>query len=153
MTTSSRNTALLGNPNLPQMAQPMDDFIRLTREKRDLEARLKAVNRELRTTEDRVHHQFMRQGVNQVRSPGGPLLYLHREFYASLVPDADGTGAHSEACQALRDNGGGHLVKEGVDNEALRAFVKDRRERNTELPKGLAPLVRIHESYRIRVKI
>ncbi len=78
------------------------------------------------------------------------MAYLSREVFASLAPEEN--GGHEEAHAALRRNGLGYMVKDGVNANTLRAYVREREGLGEEIPRDLRPSIRVTEVFRVRVR-
>ena len=121
----------------------VSEYAALTDKRRKLEAEVKKLASELVVREERLVEQFAQAGIQNVKTAAGQTVYLNREVFAKLVGD------HKKALTAFRRAGLADFVKETVNAQTLRAYV---REMDEVLPKGLQPYVDITEVYRMRMR-
>ena len=121
----------------------VSEYANLTKKRRDLEAEANRLKTELLAIEEKLVEEFSQAGVQNVKTTAGQTVYLNREVFAKLVGD------QKKAYTALRRAGLGDFVKETVNAQTLRAYV---REVDEVLPKGLQPYIDITEVYRMRMR-
>jgi len=121
----------------------VSQYANLTIKRRDLEAEANRLKTELLAIEEKLVEEFSQAGVQNVKTTAGQTVYLNREVFAKLVGD------QKKAYTALRRAGLGDFVKETVNAQTLRAYV---REVDEVLPKGLQPYIDITEVYRMRMR-
>ena len=121
----------------------VSEYANLTIKRRDLEAEANRLKTELLAIEEKLVEEFSQAGVQNVKTTAGQTVYLNREVFAKLVGD------QKKAYTALRRAGLGDFVKETVNAQTLRAYV---REVDEVLPKGLQPYIDITEIYRMRMR-
>jgi hypothetical protein len=121
----------------------VSQYANLTIKRRDLEAEANRLKTELLAIEEKLVEEFSQAGVQNVKTTAGQTVYLNREVFAKLVGD------QKKAYTALRRAGLGDFVKETVNAQTLRAYV---REVDEVLPKGLQPYIDITEIYRMRMR-
>ena len=126
-----------------QLSTLVSQYANLTIKRRDLEAEANRLKTELLAIEEKLVEEFSQAGVQNVKTTAGQTVYLNREVFAKLVGD------QKKAYTALRRAGLGDFVKEAVNAQTLRAYV---REVDEVLPKGLQPYIDITEVYRIRMR-
>jgi len=119
------------------------EFADKTAERRKLDAAVNTLKAELTVLEERLVEEFGLAGIQNVKTSAGQTVYLNREVFAKLVGD------QKKAYTAFRRAGLGDFVKETVNAQTLRAWV---REVDEVLPKGLQPYVDITEVYRMRMR-
>ena len=119
------------------------EYARLTEQRRKLEAEVKRLATDLAAREEVLVEEFAKAGIQNIKTTAGQTLYLNREVFAKLVGD------HDEALDAFRTAGLGDFVKESVNAQTLRAYV---REMDEELPEGLQPYIDITEVFRMRMR-
>ena len=125
-------------------------FIRLTAFKRDLEQNLKEVTRKLDLAEPIVSNILLANGSNSYSTPEGT-VYFTKHVYASLKTGADGT--LSDSLASLRSHNLGHLIKETVLPQDLRAWAKEVDATNQQLPDDLKEHVAISRTHTLKVRI
>ena len=126
-----------------QLSTLVSQYANLTIKRRDLEAEANRLKTELLAIEEKLVEEFSQAGVQNVKTTAGQTVYLNREVFAKLVGD------QKKAYTALRRAGLGDFVKETVNAQTLRAYV---REVDEVLPKGLQPYIDITEIYRMRMR-
>lgn len=134
---------------------PLQEFLELTKRKREIKAELDMVESDLKTLNQRVIEYLDGQGVDSVRV-GGRTVYVNRMIYASFA------GVDPAVyIPALEAAGMGALVQPKVDGQRLSAAVRefdngqDRlspEEIQARLPESLRGLVKISEVFTPRVK-
>ena len=119
------------------------EFADLTEQRRKLEAEVKKLATDLAAREERLVEEFAQAGIQNIKTKTGQTIYLNREIFAKLVGD------QKKALTAFRRAGLGYFVKETVNANTLRAWV---REMDEVLPKGLQPYIDVTEVYRMRMR-
>ena len=121
----------------------VSEYAALTDKRRKLEAEVKKLASELVVREERLVEQFAQAGIQNIKTKSGQTVYLNREIFAKLIGD------HKKALTAFRRAGLGDFVKETVNAQTLRAYV---REMDEVLPKGLLPYIDVTEVFRMRMR-
>ena len=119
------------------------DYAALTAERRKLESEVNAIKRDLADREAKLVEAFAEAGIQNIKTASGQTVYLNREIFARLAGDQE------EAHAAFRQAGLGDLIKEVVNTQTLRAYV---REMDEALPEGLRPYIDVTEIYRMRMR-
>ena len=119
------------------------EFADLTEQRRKLEVEVKKLATDLAAREERLVQEFGQAGIQNIKTATGQTIYLNREIFAKLVGD------QKKALTAFRRAGLGDFVKETVNANTLRAWV---REMDEVLPKGLQPYVDVTEVFRMRMR-
>ena len=119
------------------------EYADLTEQRRKLEAEVKRLATDLAAREEVLVEEFAKAGIQNIKTQTGQTVYLNREIFAKLVGD------HKKALTAFRRAGLGDFVKESVNANTLRAYV---REMDEVLPKGLQPYIDVTEVYRMRMR-
>ena len=129
--------------------EELKELMELTRDKRRLEAELNSKKKKIAILEPRVADWM---ALNEYKSlkVNDTTAILHRELFASLVKDEDGT--HTGAHKALQDSGLGYLVKEDVATQSLKAYVKNADKTGDPIPEGALPFIKISEVFQVRVR-
>ena len=118
-------------------------YAELASKRRKLDTEVNRLKTELAALEVMLVEGFAQAGIQNVKTSAGQTVYLNREIFAKLVGD------HAEALDAFRTAGLGDFVKESVNAQTLRAYV---REMDEELPEGLQPYIDITEVFRMRMR-
>ena len=119
------------------------EYADLTEKRRDLEAQVNRIKADLSAREEKLVEEFAQAGIQNIKTSSGATVYLNREVFAKLVGD------HEEALDAFRQAGLGDFVKESVNSQTLRAYV---REMDEVLPEGLRPYIDVTEVFRMRMR-
>ena len=123
-------------------------FAELTIRKRDLQADLDAVNKEIEAIEPEALEYMMEEGLQNVKLQGGGTVFLRTDVYASLIDDEAGTKA--SAHMALKRARLGYLVKPNVNAQSLSAAIRELRAADKGLPPSVVPWVKITDTPRLR---
>lgn len=116
------------------------DELRVLRGTKDtLNANLKECNRRIEEAEAALAELMVSEEVQNFTRDGYTFYLLNRVF-ASAVKDRK-----EELYEWLKTNNFGGLVKETVNANSLRAFIKEQMEDTDELPEGLKDLVNVYE--------
>mgnify|MGYP003652855539 CR=1 FL=1 len=118
-------------------------YAQKTEARRKLDSESKRLATEIAALDARLVEEFAKTGIQNVKTASGQTVYLNREIFATL------TGDLKKAKTALRRAGLGEFIKEGVNSQTLRAYV---REMDEVLPRGLQPYIDITEVFRIRMR-
>ena len=121
----------------------VSEFADLTEQRRKLEAEVKKLATDLAAREERLVEEFGQAGIQNIKTKTGQTIYLNREIFAKL------TGDQKKAYTAFRRAGLGDFVKETVNANTLRAWV---REMDEVLPEGLQPYIDVTEVFRMRMR-
>jgi len=119
------------------------EYAALTAERRKLEVEVNAIKRDLEDREAKLVEAFGEAGIQNIKTASGQTVYLNREIFARLAGDQE------EAHAAFRQAGLGDFIKEVVNAQTLRAYV---REMDEVLPEGLQPYIDVTEIYRMRMR-
>ena len=133
----------ISTDNPPKLSVLVSEYAALTEERRKLEAEVKRMAADLAAREEVLLEEYAQYGIQNIKTTAGQTVYLNREIFAKLVGD------HEEALDAFRTAGLGDFVKETVNAQTLRAYV---REMDEELPEGLQPYIDITEVFRMRMR-
>ena len=128
---------------MTQLSDLVAEYADKTAERRKLDAAVNALKAELTVLEERLVEEFGSAGIQNIKTSGGETIYLNREIFAKLVGD------QKKAKTALRRAGLGDFIKDQVNAQTLRAYV---REMDEVLPKGLQPYIDITEVFRMRMR-
>ena len=127
----------------PALSDMVAEYAALTAERRKLESEVNAIKRDLADREAKLVEAFGEAGIQNIKTASGQTVYLNREIFARLAGDQE------EAHAAFRQAGLGDLIKEVVNAQTLRAYV---REMDEALPEGLQPYIDVTEVYRMRMR-
>ena len=133
----------ISTDNPPKLSVLVSEYAALTEQRRKLEAEVKRLATDLAAREEVLLEEFAQYGIQNIKTSAGQTVYLNREVFAKLVGD------HKKALTAFRRAGLADFVKETVNANTLRAYV---REVDEVLPKGLQPYVDITEVFRMRMR-
>jgi hypothetical protein len=117
----------------------------LHKEKRDLEARLKATNAEIETLEDEAGAELVESGVQNMRV-NDRSIYLAEELYV-------GAEDKEAVCEVLKAMGMEDLVKESYNTNTLSAYVRELERTGEGVPFALADVIKINRRTRVRVRV
>ena len=119
------------------------EYAQKTEQRRKLDSESKRLATEIAALDEKLVEQFAQAGIQNIKTAAGQTVYLNREVFAKLVGD------HKKALTAFRRAGLSDFVKETVNANTLRAYV---REMDEVLPRGLQPYVDITEVFRMRMR-
>ncbi len=102
------------------VAAPLDEFVSLTTRKRDLEAQLNLVKKQLAPLEAQLVEDLAAEGLRSKTTSDGTTVHLIRKIWARA-----GDGGKPAACHALRDAGLGDFVEEGFNTSTLSAHFRE----------------------------
>ena len=119
----------------------------LQEQKKDLEARAKALGAEI-TDFDLQLSDAMTEAELDRFSCNGSTFYLQSRWFASPA-----AGRKDEMMQALKENGYGSLVTETVNANTLASFIKEQREiTGEEIPEWLGDIVSTYEKVSVGIR-
>lgn len=140
-----------GAGRLPDLAVAATEYADLTRRKRELERQLNFVKEDLTRRETVLAEKLAEAGLQQLKTDDGTVIYRNEALFASLVKDKDGENAG--AVTALRGHGLGWLVKETVNANTLRSWVKEQEQNGEGLPAELRPWLKVTRQQRVGVRV
>lgn len=124
-----------------------DELEELTENKKELEGKVKELNKEI----ERVQEQLVQEMVDhevQNFTRQGKMFYLQTATYVSGI-----SGEQENLMQVLKDQGFDDIVKETVHPQTLKGFVKEQiDEEGGELPDWLQGLVNVYEKEQVRMR-
>jgi response regulator RpfG family c-di-GMP phosphodiesterase len=119
------------------------EYAQKTEQRRKIDAESKRLATDIAALDEKLVEAFAQAGIQNIKTKTGQTVYLNREVFAKLIGD------HKKALTAFRRAGLADFVKETVNANTLRAYV---REMDEVLPKGLQPYVDITEVFRMRMR-
>ena len=119
------------------------EYAQKTEQRRKIDAESKRLATDIAALDEKLVEAFAQAGIQNIKTKTGQTVYLNREVFAKLIGD------HKKALTAFRRAGLGDFVKETVNANTLRAYV---REMDEVLPRGLQPYVDITEVFRMRMR-
>ena len=125
------------------------EYVKLHNEKRELEARLSQVKKDIELREPMVEEHFAEESFESVRTESGT-AYLHREILVSLRAEESGT--HGDAHTAMRKHGLDWMIKETINPSTLRAHFADAVKSGEPIPEDIAAYLNIIDRHRVRVR-
>ena len=118
-------------------------------EKEELDAKVKALNAEIETIDEKLTKSMTEAEVDKF-SRNGSTFYLKSRLFASLIAERK-----PEFLQALKDNDCGNLITEQVNANTLSSFIKEYRETHegSERPEFLPEdLLNIYEKVSVGIR-
>lgn len=137
------------NTTTPSIIARVNELIDLTRQKRELEARVKAINGHIADLEAELKEAFTAEGVQSIKGQGGT-AYLNRQLYSALNKDIP------DVVDRLKATDWAWLVNENVNAQTLSAEVRGLERDDNDipiLPKEVKELVNVAEVFRIGVRL
>jgi len=119
------------------------EYAQKTEQRRKIDAESKRLATDIAALDEKLVEAFAQAGIQNIKTKTGQTVYLNREVFAKLIGD------HKKALTAFRRAGLADFVKETVNANTLRAYV---REMDEVLPRGLQPYVDITEVFRMRMR-
>ena len=129
--------------------QIVSEYVKLHTEKRELEARLNQVKKDIEIRESLVEEYFAEEGFENVRTESGT-AYLYREILVNLKSEEGGT--HSEAHTAMRKHGLDWMIKETINPSTLRAHFAEAIKSGQPIPEDMGSHLNIIDRHRVRVR-
>lgn len=127
-------------------ADNLRDWVRLTEQKREVEAELREINGQLSALETVLLDQFADGGMQSVTAHGYT-VYLQRELSCGLAEAVD----KETAIKALEDAGLGSCLM--LSAGSLKSLVREHMEAGEDvLPAELKGLIKVSEFYRVRTR-
>lgn len=134
----------MSNAQIFEMADRLRELQEL---KKDLDARIKAVNAEITELDLKLSDAMAEEELERF-SRNGSTYYLKSRLFASPV-----TGRKDEMIRALKANGYGSLVTESVNANTLASFIKEQREATGEdVPAWLGDTVSTFEKVSVGIR-
>jgi hypothetical protein len=97
-------------------------FAALTKQKRDLETSLRAVNQSLDAEQEPLREAFLDAGIQRMNVQG-VTLYVHRQLWVGA-----GDGGQEAACKALRRARLGEFVGERFNSSTVSAYFREKAQ-------------------------
>lgn len=134
----------MSNAQIFEMADRLRELQEL---KKDLDAKIKAVNAEITELDLKLSDAMAEEELERF-SRNGSTYYLKSRLFASPV-----TGRKDEMIRALKANGYGSLVTESVNANTLASFIKEQREATGEdVPAWLGDTVSTFEKVSVGIR-
>ena len=129
------------------MTEIIERYVRLTEQRRRLDAWLDRVKDQLTALEDAVLEEMIEGGCQSVKAAGGRTVYLHRQFWANPVE-----GDYQRASAALRAAGLSDMVLLRFDTKNLSAWCRERNAAGEPLPSSFDGAIKVSEQVSVRVR-
>lgn len=130
-----------------QIFEMADRLKSLQEQKKDLEARVKALGAEIAELDEQLSDAMTEAELDRF-SRNGSTFYLKSRLFASPA-----AGRKDEMMQALKENGYGALITETVNANTLASFIKEQREITGEdIPAWLGNTVSTYEKVSVGVR-
>lgn len=123
---------------------PLRTFVDLTKRKRELEAELKGVNKEIEGVKEAALEEMAEAGMSSV--PFDDMTVYAAKQVRAKVADQEA------ACAALRRAGYADLVKESVNLNTLSAFLRELTEGGEPLPSEFDGVIERVEFFDLRAR-
>ena len=123
------------------------EYLACANQKKDLEGQINTLKARMGFLEPQLTDYFALQGLQNLRLDGGQLV-LTKDVVSNFIADDD----HEEAFAAFREAGLGYLVKEGINAQSLKGYVREVEKNDEEIPEGIRPFIHVYEMYRLRVR-
>lgn len=115
--------------------------------KRELEDKVKEVNREIEEVDAALSDKIAEEEVDKF-SRNGSTFYLNSRFYASAQ-----AGRKEDLISALKKNGYGDIVTETVNANTLSSFVKEQMAQHEDtIPEWLDDVVNAFEKVTVGIR-
>lgn len=122
-------------------------YVRLDKEKRELDIKVKKVAAELKESADLVLDYFQRHGMNQFKVDG-ITVYMARELWAGREDDV----SHEQACAALEEAGLGDYAGPRINSQSLSAHIRELDAAGDPLPPPLVGVIKVSEVFKIKTR-
>ena len=130
-----------------QIFQMADSLKALKEQKKELEARVKALTADITKLDLQLSDAMAEAEVDKF-SRNGSTFYLTSRLFASPA-----TGRKDDMIKALRDNGYGSLVTESVNANTLASFIKEQQETTgDDVPVWLRDIVNTFEKVTVGIR-
>jgi len=138
------------DPAVPSTAggDPLAEYVALEKERRALDARLKANKEAARKLEAEILDEWADRGQTNA-AVDGLTVYLATDFYCTKRGGVE----REVLCDALAAAGRPDLVHPDYSASALKAWVKELLAESGEVPGELAPLLNVQEAPRLRTRV
>lgn len=128
-------------------ADPLQRFVVLEKRRRLLEAELTTIKKDAAALGEKIIDEWAERPQTQAKVDG-LTVYISADFWCSKKPEVD-----SEAvCKALRASGLKDMVKLGYAAPSIRAWVKERIQSGSDLPKRLEAVLNHGEQMRLKTR-
>ena len=122
-------------------------YLTLHQRRAQLKEELKGLTNEMEPIEEEILTEFQEDEIDHL-SIGGFKLYVHEDISATiLTPKEDITIFH----KAIRRAKLGYMIKESINAQTLKAYIRERRSQDQPLPKSIEPLLDILPVYSIKI--
>lgn len=130
-----------------QIFEMADRLKSLQEQKKDLEARVKALGAEIAELDEQLSDAMTEAELDRF-SRNGSTFYLKSRLFASPA-----AGRKDEMMQALKENGYGALITETVNANTLASFIKEQREiTDRDVPEWLGDTVSTYEKVSVGIR-
>jgi len=125
-----------------------DQLKDLTEQKNTLQADLKELNKKLEDVNGALAREMLDAELQNFQR-GDRTFYLRTDLQVSDIAEM-----REALYQTLRDQGFGDLIKETVNPQTLKAFVKEQvaDTEDDELPEWIAPYVRAYKQEKVGIR-
>jgi len=121
-------------------------FLELTNQKKQLEASLDTVKRQIADLEEELLDNLVEAEVDSLKV-NGKTIYPHKQMWAKVLTTKE------DVIQALKKAGIDHIyVKEGFNHQSLSAYVRECINEWGELPAEFDGILGFSEKYSLRAR-
>jgi len=122
------------------------EFVRITKEKDELDARLTAKKAEQSRLEQQVLYELAQSGIQNIKIDG-KTLYMRADTYVSVKEGVD----PEAAMKVLDDLDLGDFHKERITLQSVSAWVRERRREEEQIPAEFEAVFNTSPVYRIGI--
>lgn len=122
------------------------EFVELAKERRELEARLKAVKARQEKLETPLLDSFAKNETQNVRV-AGITVYVHRQLWANPRD-----GDYDRAVQAMRKSGLGDLIQERFNTNTLSAYFRELDAQGEAATPAMEDAFVVNEVFSLRTR-
>lgn len=137
----------------------LDTYVELNRRKRELEAEVNLLKKQIAPIEAELLDEYAAEGVRSKGTQDGATVYLTRKIWAR----ATDLGKPA-ACAALKRAGLGDYVEEGFNTNSLSAYFRERAKELEEqtgapvaiddvLPSELRDVIALTEDHKLNIRL
>ena len=122
-------------------------FKKLAERKRELEASLREVKKQMAAEQEPLLDELAESGLRSAKLEDGSTIYIHRSVFVG-AKDTD----YDRACDAFADAGMGEFVQRRFNVNTVSAWYREATADGESIPSALEDVLDVNERVSLRVR-
>lgn len=125
----------------------VNEFIRLDKKKKDLNAEVKLTQKKLDKLSDEIMEEMDEDGLDNIKKSDGRTVYIHERISGAPI-----NGDKQASIVWLDENGHGHIVEESYNTIRLNSLLSELDKTEGGIPEEFGEAFTVHRIHSLRVR-